>query len=56
MTPSDVQTNVRLPAGLKQWLQKQAATARRSFTQEIVHRLEASRQADEQPQQKGPQQ
>lgn len=49
MTPSDVQTNVRLPAELKQWLQAQAATARRSLTQEIVLRLEASRQADQQP-------
>ena len=56
MTPSDVQTNVRLPAELKQWLQDQATAARRSFTQELVFRLEASRQAAQQTQQKGQQQ
>jgi len=49
MARSDVQTNVRLPAELKHWLQEQATTARRSVTQEIVLRLEQSRQADQQP-------
>lgn len=43
MAQSEVQTNVRLPAALKIWLQEQAETARRSLTAEVVHRLEESR-------------
>lgn len=43
MAPSDAQTNIRLPTGLKQWLQDQARAARRSLTQEMVLRLEQSR-------------
>lgn len=46
MAPSDVQTNVRLPAELKQWLQQQAKKARRSLTAEVVLHLEAARAAD----------
>lgn len=45
MAPSDVQTNVRLPAELKQWLQEQAEKARRSLTAEVVLHLEAARAA-----------
>lgn len=48
MAPSDVQTNMRLPAELKRWLQEQADRARRSLTAEVVLRLEASRPADKQ--------
>lgn len=51
MTPSDVQTNVRLPQDLKQWLQKQAKTARRSLTAEVILHLEAARQAAQKGQQ-----
>lgn len=51
MTPSDVQTNVRLPAELKQWLQEQATAARRSLTQEVVMRLDDSRHRQEKGQQ-----
>lgn len=42
---SDVQTNVRIPAELKQWLQGQAKAARRSLTAEVVTHLEAARAA-----------
>ncbi|MDR6767700.1 hypothetical protein J2W88_002981 [Acidovorax delafieldii] len=52
MAPSDIQTNVRLPAALKQWLQEQAKKARRSLTAEVALHLEAARAAA----QKGPQQ
>ena len=51
MTPSDVQTNVRLPAELKQWLQDQATKARRSLTAEVVLHLEAARAAAQKGQQ-----
>ncbi|MFG0675901.1 Arc family DNA-binding protein [Delftia sp. WSY_7] len=47
MAQSEVQTNVRLPAALKTWLQEQAETARRSLTAEVVHRLEESRARQE---------
>lgn len=53
MAPSDVQTNLRLPLELKQWLQQQADKARRSLTAEVVLRLEESRDFQ---QQKGQQQ
>lgn len=43
MEPSEVQTNVRLPAELKQWLLEQAKKARRSITAEVVLHLEAAR-------------
>lgn len=45
MAPSEVQTNVRLPAELKKWLQEQAKQARRSLTAEVVLHLEAVRAA-----------
>lgn len=47
MARSEEQTNVRLPAELKRWLQEQATAARRSLTQEIVMRLEQSREQPE---------
>lgn len=43
--PSDVQTNVRLPTELKQWLQEQAKKSRRSLTAEVVLHLEAAQAA-----------
>lgn len=43
MARSDVQTNVRLPLELKQWLQKQADKSRRSLTSEVILHLEAVR-------------
>lgn len=43
MAPSEVQTNVRLPAELKQWLKEQAQKSRRSLTAEVVLHLEAAR-------------
>ena len=52
MTPSDAQTNVRLPVELKKWLQEQAETSRRSFTAEVVLRLEESRDQQQKGQQK----
>lgn len=48
---SDVQTNVRIPAELKQWLQGQAKAARRSLTAEVVLHLEAARAAAQKGQQ-----
>lgn len=48
---SDVQTNVRLPVELKQWLQEQAKKARRSLTAEVVLHLEAARAAAQKGQQ-----
>ena len=43
MARHDEQTNVRLPAELKEWLKCQAAKARRSVTAELILRLEQSR-------------
>jgi len=43
------QLKLRLQLPLKAWLQQQAIAARRSLTAEIELRLEASRQADQQP-------
>ena len=51
MTPSEVQTNLRLPVELKQWLQEQAVKARRSLTSEVVLHLEAARAAAQKGQQ-----
>jgi len=48
MAPSEAQTNLRLPVGLKVWLQEQAEKARRSLTAEVVFRLEESRNRQEQ--------
>lgn len=47
---------IRLPQELKDWLKHQAIDNRRSFNSEVVHRLEASRQADQQSQQNRQQQ
>lgn len=47
MARSDEQTNVRLPADLKDWLKGQAAVARRSVTAELILRLEQSRRSQE---------
>lgn len=49
MARHDEQTNVRIPAELKEWLKAQAAQARRSVTAELILRLEQSRAA-QQPQ------
>lgn len=43
MARVDEQTNIRLPAELKSWLKDRAIEARRSFTAEIITRLEQSR-------------
>jgi hypothetical protein len=51
MTPSNAQTNVRLPVELKKWLQEQAEKARRSLTAEVVLHLEAARAATQKGQQ-----
>lgn len=48
MPNSGEQTNIRLPRELKHWLAKQAEQNHRSLNGEIVHRLEKSR--DEQQQ------
>lgn len=48
MARSDEQTNVRLPAELKSYINDQAASARRSLTAEVVLRLERTRQQDQQ--------
>ena len=45
MAPSEVQTNVRLPAELKRWLKEQAQRSRRSLTAEVVLHLEAAQAA-----------
>lgn len=44
---------LRLPDDLQQYLARCASDGYRNMSQEIVMRLEASRQADQQPQQKG---
>lgn len=51
MAHSDVQTNVRLPWELKQWLLEQAKKSRRSLTAEVVLHLEAARAATQKEQQ-----
>lgn len=45
-TPSE-QTNLRLPADLKQWLAAQAQANHRSLNGEVVYRLQESRRKDE---------
>lgn len=45
MSNNDLQTNIRLPTELKQWLKDQAQKAHRSLTAEVVLRLEAARAA-----------
>ncbi|MFC4924553.1 Arc family DNA-binding protein [Delftia deserti] len=47
MARKDEQTNVRLPADLKDWLKAQATAARRSVTAELILRLEQSRKAQD---------
>jgi hypothetical protein len=39
----DEQTNLRIPAELKEWLRLEAEMAKRSMTAEVVLRLEQSR-------------
>lgn len=46
MLHTDLQTNVRLPAALKEYIQEQASRERRSLTAEVVMRLERTRQQD----------
>lgn len=38
-----VQTNVRIPKGIKEWLRQEAKKNRRSLSAEITYRLEQSR-------------
>ncbi|MCG7598422.1 Arc family DNA-binding protein [Halomonas sp. McH1-25] len=45
--PATVQTNVRLPVGIKEWLRREAKRNRRSLSAEITYRLEQSRRAQE---------
>lgn len=47
MSRADTQVNVRMPDALKAWLQEQAAANRRSFTAEVVIRLEESKKMQE---------
>ena len=47
MARHDEQTNVRLPADLKEWLRARAAVARRSVTAELILILEQSRKTQE---------
>lgn len=48
--------SIRIPADLRIYLRAEAKKNTRSYSGEVVHRLEASRQVDQQPQQKGKQQ
>lgn len=41
--------SVRMPSELSHYLRAEAKKNTRSFSGEVVHRLEASRQADQQP-------
>lgn len=41
--------SVRMPAELREYLRGEARKNTRSFSGEVVHRLEATRQADQQP-------
>lgn len=45
MAQGDAQTNVRLPADLKDWLKTSAGEARRSVTAELILILERARDA-----------
>lgn len=47
MSRNDEQTNVRLPAELKSYINDQASAARRSLTAEVVLRLERTRLEDQ---------
>lgn len=42
MSRTNIQTNLRLPADLKEWLMHQAEARRRSFSNEVITRLEMS--------------
>lgn len=42
MAKDDVQTNIRLPADLKDLLQDAASLSGRTFTAELVHRLQST--------------
>jgi len=41
---------VRMPDALKRWLKHQAVDNHRSLANEVLHRLEQSRSAEQQPQ------
>lgn len=41
--------SIRIPADLRVYLREQARKNTRSYSGEVVHRLEASRQLDQQP-------
>lgn len=49
MARHDEQTNVRLPAELKEWLKVKATEARRSVTAQLIVILEQQRKAQEGP-------
>lgn len=51
MKQTDPQMKIRLPEGLKQWIEVQAKTNCRSQTAEVVFRLEQSRIQHEQSKQ-----
>lgn len=48
--------SIRIPADLRSYLREEARKNTRSYSGEVVHRLEASRQADQQTTQKKGQQ
>lgn len=47
MARTDETIYIRIPEELKTWLQEQAKVSRRSFTSEVVYRLEQSCKAEE---------
>lgn len=47
MSRADEMSYIRLPAELKGWLKEKAKESRRSFTAEVVRRLELSRKVEE---------
>lgn len=47
MSRTDEMSYIRPPAEIKGWLKKKAQESRRSFTAEVVYRLEQSRKSEE---------
>ncbi len=48
MARDDIQTNIRLPADIRSWLQQQAERSRRTLTAELIIAIEAYRKQMEQ--------
>ena len=46
MARNDRQVNIRIPESLKKYLDEQAETSHRSFTAEVVYRLEKNREEE----------